>query len=438
MQVYSAEWVLPVAGAPIANGAVAVEDGLVTAVGTQDELGRGEHFGAAAIFPGFVNAHTHLEYAAYAGFGDTTSFGPWLATHVERKARIGFDEMCDVARWGAAQSLASGVTTVGDASFAGAAAVACTDLGLRGIVYLEVFGSDPDGAVRQFENTRARVDGLVGPLVSLGVSPHAPYSTSPEVYREAVRMNLPLMTHLNESQDELDYLLRGEGPMSAASHVLIPPIGETGIVRLARDGLLGPNWVAAHCVKVSGEEIGLLREADVAVAHCPRSNGFLGCGFAPLAAFRAAGLRVGIGTDGVSSTPSPDLFDELRAVAVVARAREERAAALTGAELLELATLGSARALGLDAVIGSLEAGKRADLAVVGLEGSGYHPVEDPAAAVVFGGAPERVLLTVVDGEERYRKGTTDWHGLRSAASSARSRLLGLSGAATARSSPRS
>jgi cytosine/adenosine deaminase-related metal-dependent hydrolase len=150
---------------------------------------------------------------------------------------------------------------------------------------------------------------------------------------------------------------------------------------------------------------------------------------------RAAGLRVGLGTDGVSSTPSADFFDELRTAAVVARAREERAAAMSGSEALELGTLGSARALGLDGEVGSLRAGKKADLAVVSLEQSGYHPVEDPAAAVVFGGSPERVLLTVVDGEERYRKGTTDWHGLRSAASSARGKLLGLSASATASSS---
>jgi 5-methylthioadenosine/S-adenosylhomocysteine deaminase len=425
--VYSADWVLPVDGEPIENGAVAVEGGRIAAVGTREELGDGERFEGAAIVPGFVNAHTHIEYAVYAGFGDAQSFGPWLALHIERKARIGFDEVVDIARFGAAMSLASGVTTIGDASFAGAAAVACSDLGLRAIVYLEVFGSDTDGARRQFEQSRARIEGHVSPVVSIGVSPHAPYSTSPEVYRTCAHMGLPIMTHLNESQDELDWLLRGEGPMASARDVLLPPLGETGIERLAREGLLGPEWIAAHCVKVSAEEIELLREADVAVAHCPRSNGFLGCGFAPLAELRAAELRVGVGTDGISSTPSADFFDELRTMTVVARAREEKASALTAHDVLELATLGGARALGLDGEIGSLTPGKRADLAVVSLAGSPYHPWEDPAAAVVFGGSPDGILVTVVEGTERYRKGVTQWHELTDAASSARRALLGRS-----------
>jgi len=177
-------------------------------------------------------------------------------------------------------------------------------------------------------------------------------------------------------------------------------------------------------VKVDADEISLLARHDVAVAHCPRSNALLGCGIAPVRELREAGLRVGLGTDGVSSTPSYDMFDELRTAVYAARAREERPDALATAEALELATLGSARALGLEHEVGSLVPGKRADLAVVLLEGSPYVPWEDPAAGVVFGGAPERVLLTVVDGRMRYRKGVEEWHELTAAARSARSRLL--------------
>ena len=151
MRVLSADWVLPVEGAPIENGAVAVEDGRIAAVGTIDELGAGDHFAEAAIVPGIVNAHSHLEYAVYAGFGDGLSFAPWLATHIERKARIDRPQMEAIARLGAAQCLASGITTVGDAAFTGASAHACDELGLRAIVYLEVFGRDPSEAMKQFE-----------------------------------------------------------------------------------------------------------------------------------------------------------------------------------------------------------------------------------------------------------------------------------------------
>lgn len=135
-------------------------------------------------------------------------------------------------------------------------------------------------------------------------------------------------------------------------------------------------------------------------------------------------MTVGLGTDSPASTPSFDVFDELRTAVYAARVRAERADALTSSQALELATLGSARALGLGDEVGSLAPGKRADLSVVSLAGSPYLPWEDPAAAVVFGGSPERVELTLVDGEERYRKGVTDWHELRRSAADARARLL--------------
>ncbi len=424
-RVLSADWVLPVEGAPIANGAVAIEGDRIAAVGTISELGAGEHFPDAAILPGFVNAHSHLEYAVYAGFGDGRSFAPWLGLHIERKARIGREETEAIARLGAAECLASGITTVGDAAFAGASAHACAELGLRAIVYLEVFGADPDEAMRQFEEKLEYARPALSERVRVGVSPHAPYSCSTEVYAACLALDVPVMTHFNESQDELDWLERGEGPMRPVAEFLIEPDGQTGIRRLAAAGLLGAEIVAAHCVKLADDELELLARHDVAVAHCPRSNALLGCGVAPLAELRAAGLRVGIGTDGVSSVPSHDFFDELRAVLAGARARSERADALSPSATLELATIGGARALGLAEEIGSLVPGKRADLAVIGLAGSAYLPWEDPAAAVVFGGSPQRILATLVDGETRYEKGGDRWPELIDAAARARSRLLG-------------
>jgi cytosine/adenosine deaminase-related metal-dependent hydrolase len=430
-RVLSADWVLPVEGPPIEHGAVAIEDGRIAAVGTAAELGEGEHFPEAAIVPGFVNTHTHLEYAVYAGFGDGQSFGPWLSTHIERKQRIGRAEMESIARLGAAENLRSGVTTVGDLAFSGASAHACAELGLRAIVYLEVFGSDAGGARRQFEEKRAYVEPALSERILLGVSPHAPYTCSLEVYSACAELGLPIATHLNESQDELDWLLRGEGPWSPLAELLVPRDGQNGIERLAGAGLLDANVVAAHCVKVTEAEIGLLARNRVAIAHCPRSNAFLGCGVAPLAAFRAAGIRVGIGTDGVSSVPSHDYFEELRTVVGAARARDEEAASLSAAEALELATIGGARALGLDSETGSLVPGKQADLAVVGLAESPFLPWEDPAAAVVFGGGPERIHATLVGGETRYERGRFEWRELTAAAARARRLLLGLGSATT-------
>jgi cytosine/adenosine deaminase-related metal-dependent hydrolase len=426
-RVLSADWVLPIEGPPIEDGAVAIDDGRIAAVGTRDELGAGTHYDDAVLLPGFVNAHSHIEYAVYAGFGDSlTDFAEWIRLHTERKRRIGWEEYVDIARLGAAECLRSGIATIGDCSFSGAAAVAMDELGLRGIAYLEVFGADPAEAMEQFEELRDRAAAHFGERVAVGVSPHAPYSVSAAVYHACAELGLPVATHISESESEVRYLLDGGGAWETIPWLVDPP-GTTGTRLLAREGLLGPHVLAAHCVVVEPEEIALLAEHDVAVAHCPRSNAYVGCGIAPLRELRGAGLRVGVGTDGVSSTPSHDYFDELRAVVMMARARERRPDAMTGAEALELATLGGARALRLEAEVGSLAPGKRADLAVVSVEGSPYVPVEDPAAAVVFGGSPERVLATYVDGEPRYERGGMNWHELTVAAHSARRAMLAVS-----------
>lgn len=419
-KVLSADWVLPVSGAPIRDGAVAVESGLIAAVGTQDELGRGERHPESVILPGFVNAHSHLEYAVYAGFGDGLPFAPWLATHIERKARLAPEEMLAVARRGAFDSLATGITTTADYSYSGAAAAACDEAGLRAIVYLEVFASDPADARAQFERTRDAV-GETG--VTVGVSPHAPYTCTPAVYEWCLSLGVPVGTHLAESAGENEWLLRGAGPM-AGGKALVEPPGETGARTLERHGLLVPGLLCAHCVQLDAEEIELLAAHDVPVAHCPRSNALLGCGIAPVAALRTAGVRVGLGTDSPASTPSFDVFAELQAAVLVARARERRPDALSASEALELATLGSARALGVDAEVGSIEQGKRADLTIVSLAGSPYLPWEDPAAAVVFGGSPERVAGTLVGGETRYDRERFEWQEVRSTSASARERML--------------
>jgi cytosine/adenosine deaminase-related metal-dependent hydrolase len=429
VRVLSADWVVPVEGPPVPDGAVVVEGDVIVAVGSAAELGSDEHFADAVILPGFVNAHSHLEYAVYAGFGDGLSFAPWILIHIERKARIGLPEMEAIARLGAAECLRSGVTTVGDCSFSGAAATACSELGLRAIVYLEVFGTSAAQLDGRYAETRARLEGTLGDHVQLGISPHAPYTCSPELYAACLELELPLATHLNESADELEWLVRGQGPWESLAAELPPPLGESGIRALARHGVLSPRLLTAHCVKVDAEEIALLAEHDVPVVHCPRSNALLGCGIAPLADLREAGIRVGLGTDSPASTPSFDMFDELRAAVLGARAREERPDALTAGDALELATLGSARALGLGDEVGSLTPGKKADLTVLSLAGSPFLPWEDPVTAIVLGGSPERVVATLVSGETRYEKGGETWLELIDVARSARSQLLSLAAA---------
>ncbi len=418
MTELSADWVLPVDAPPVEGGLVRFEDGAIVSVGP----GRAErHFANAAIVPGFVNAHSHLEYAVYAGFGDGTSFGPWIETHMQRKGILERDEMHAIARCGVVDSLASGITTTADYSFSGAAATACAELGLRATVYLEVFGGSAEDAQRQFEEKLETLEENV--LVRLGVSPHAPYSCSLEVYAWCLSLGIPVGTHLAESANENDWLEHGAGPLSALATVLQPPTGLRAVASL--EPVLGPDLLCAHCVEVNEVEIALLAERDVPVAHCPRSNALLGCGVAPLTALRESGIRVGLGTDSPASAPSFDVFEEMRAAVYTARGRERRADALSATDALRLATAGAAQALQMDDLVGTLATGKRADLAVVSLAGSPYHPVEDPAAAVVFGGSPDRVLEVIVDGKTRYqREEEVKWQEVRSIASAARSRML--------------
>jgi cytosine/adenosine deaminase-related metal-dependent hydrolase len=423
--VFTADWVIPVEGEPVPDGGVAVDRGRIVAVGPAAELeGERRAFEEAAIMPAFVDAHSHLEYAVYAGFGDGLPFPPWIDLHVTRKRRLLDGDAVAIARLGAAECLRSGIGTIGDASFTGAAAHACADLGLSGIVYLEVFGDDPAAARARFSELADDVADALSDRLRLGVSPHAPYTTSSEVYEACADLDVPVSTHLAESRAEQDWLLHGAGTMAAVSDLLVAPPGQTGIRMLAERGLLGPAVLAAHCVHVEDGEIALLAENDVAIAHCPRSNAILGCGAAPLAGFLAGGGRVGLGTDSPASTPSFDMFEEMRTAVYTARAREERPDALSASAALELATLGAARALGLGDETGSLAAGKRADLAVVSLAGSPFLPWEEPITAAVFGGSPDRVLLTVVAGEVRYEEGGLAWHELRRSASAARARLL--------------
>jgi 5-methylthioadenosine/S-adenosylhomocysteine deaminase len=402
--VVSADWVVPVEGPPVREGAVAIDGGgLIAGVGTREELGSDVHYDEAVILPGFVNAHTHLEYDVYAGFGDGLGFPEWIGLHVQRKQRIDLEDMTASARLGALHCLASGITTVGDCSFSGAAAVACADLGLRGTIYLEVFGASDDPIHERFEPMRERIAGALSDDVRVGISPHAPYTCTIELYRAAAEVGVPVATHLAESA-ETEFLRTGSGAWESFAEMLVPPPRTTGIRALAEAGLLNASVIAAHCVEADAEEIALLAEHDVAVAHCPRSNGMLGCGVAPLAALREAGIRVCIATDSPASTPSFDMFDEMRAAIVGARAREKRPDALTAAGALELATLGGARALGLDPSVGALVPGKQADLTVLSLADTPFVPWEDPVTGAVLGGSPQGVVATLVSGKPRYER----------------------------------
>jgi cytosine/adenosine deaminase-related metal-dependent hydrolase len=441
VRVLAADWVVPVEADPIEHGAVAIEHGVIVAVGSAAAL-TAAHPGAIAelhegcvIAPGFVNLHTHLEYAGYGGFGDGLAFGPWLDVHIERKARQIEGDALLLARLGALEAMRGGATTVVDASFTGAAVTALTELGLRGVVALEVFGGTGDDAVAIADRLDARVEAAsrdAGPLVELGVSPHAPYTVAPAVFEEVVRRaraaGRRVVTHIAESQHELAALVHGEGLLAERTRrAWVAPYGRHPVAELADRGLLGPETVVAHAVLVEQTEIELLAASGASVAHCPRSNALLGCGVAPLAALQRAGVPVGLGTDGPSSALDLDGFAELRAAILVQRATSADPSALGTTAALRLATLGGAEALGLAGAIGSLAPGKRADLIAVRLDDTAFWPCDDPAAALVLGGSGDRVKFTMVDGVVRYGVSDDSYRAALARARDARRRMLALS-----------
>ncbi len=436
-----ADWVVPVGADPIEHGAVAIEGGAIVGVAPAAEV-LAAHPGAAVerhegcvLAPGFVNLHTHLEYAGYGGFGDGLAFGPWLDVHIERKGRQIEGDALLLARLGVLEAMRGGATTVVDASFTGAAVEAMRALGLRGVVALEVFGGTDDDARAIADRLDARLERAAeqaGPLVELGISPHAPYTVAPAVFAEVVgrarAAGRRVVTHLAESQHELDALVRGTGLLAdRARRAWVAPYGRHPVAELVERGLLGPETVVAHAVLVDQAEIELLAASGASVAHCPRSNALLGCGVAPLAALQHAGVRVGLGTDGPSSALDLDGFAELRAAILVQRATSGDPAALDCAAALRLATLAGAEALGLEREIGSLEPGKRADLIAVRLDDTAFWPTDDPVAALVLAGSGDRVKFAMVDGCVRYGVPDDSYRAALARARDARRRMLALS-----------
>ena len=288
-----------------------------------------------------------------------------------------------------------------------------------------MFARDTAEAERQYAEKRARIEET--PLVTIGVSPHAPYTCSLEVYRWCLSLGVPVGTHLAESANENEWLEHGTGPLEGIAPLLVPPTGLRAVATL--EPVLGPDLLCAHCVEVDDAEIALLAARDV---PSPTARARTRCSAAasrhsPTCARQ--GSTVGLGTDSPASTPSFDVFEEMRAAIYAARAREKRPDALLAGDALRLATTDAARALRIDDQVGTLTPGKRADLAIVSLAGSPYHPVEDPEAAVVFGGSPERVLETIVDGHTRYSRAQPgrdeeQWQEVRNTASAARHRML--------------
>lgn len=421
--IYRADWVLPVTAPVLPDGAVAVAGERITAVGPAPRL-IADHPGAklidvgrSIIMPGFVNCHSHLEYTSFRGILDDSEFGDWIISLVDVKASLTPEEYVVSARLGALEAVASGNTTIADTSYGASTLEAAGSVGLRGRVYLEIFGVDDS----RFDETMAAVQlrlseaqAAAPELLDVGLAPHAPYTVSSRVYQAvsalAREQGLKVMSHVAESKDELTYIRSGSGKFAhdyrekmGWERMLVQPYGVTPIKYLQQWNVFDRDFLAVHCVNLTRDDIHILRDTGVAVAHCPKSNAKLGCGVAPLADLLHQGVRVGLGTDSPASSNIMDMFDEMRTMLFLHRAVERDVSVLDAQRCVRIATLGGAEALGMEADVGSLEVGKCADLIAVDVSRSHFAPIADPYSALVYGANQDDITLTVVGGRQLYR-----------------------------------
>lgn len=385
----NARWIIPVepAGAVLEDHALAIRgDHIVALLPQTDARDRYQantvhDLPQHALIPGLINCHTHLGMTLLRGFADDMPLMSWLSEHIwpAEGQHVSADFVRDGSLLGLAELLRGGVTCVNDMYFypeitAGVA----TQLRMRATVgaplinFPSAYAQTPD---EYFEKGLALHDSYLDhPLISTAFAPHAPYTVS-DSQLERVRvladeLDVSIHMHIHETADEVER-----------------SVAETGrrpLARLQALGLLSPALIGVHLTQLTEDEIELLAESGVHAVHCPHSNLKLASGFCPVAALHAAGMNPALGTDSSASNNSLDMFSEMRTAALLAKAVAGNAAAIPARTALEMATINGARALGLADQIGSLQAGKQADITAIDLSGIESTPLYDPLSHLVY------------------------------------------------------
>ncbi|HSJ80732.1 MAG TPA: TRZ/ATZ family hydrolase [Thiobacillus sp.] len=396
------QWVVPVEpDGALADHAVVIQDGRILDVlpaadaEARYDAAQTVALPGQALIPGLVNLHGHAAMSLLRGFADDQPLMAWLNDHIwpAEKQHVSEAFVRDGTLLAAAEMLAGGVTCCNDMYFfPQTAGEAFLQAGMRatlGLIVLEfpsAYASDADDYLAKGLALRDELKDE--PLLSFAFAPHAPYTIADATFGRintlAEQLGLPIHTHIHETADEIQDSLKQYG--------LRP------LERLARLGLLGPNFIGVHAIHVNDAEIGLLAQHGCHVAHCPSSGLKLASGIAPVARLIAAGVNLGFGTDGAASNNRLDLFGEMRLAALLAKGASGDAAALPAAAALKAATLDAARALNLDSRIGSIVPGKRADLVAVDLHALSSQPVFDPVSHLVYVAGREHVTHVWVDG----------------------------------------
>lgn len=422
-----ARYVLPVNGPHIEDGAVLVRGTDIVAVGTRDDLTRAYpaeqvvDYGLAALMPGFVDLHTHLEYSVFRGVVDDLPYSQWKMEVQRREAFLDDADWADSALLGAVEAIRSGITTVADVTDSGASVDAAERAGLRGVIYREVSTMDPSAVNAAIAEADADIRlwsaRVSSSRLAIGIAPHSPYTCHPRLFRAVADYvgdsERPVAIHLAGSRDEYDFVKYGSSRLgqdfrtqSGWADEAWMPTGVSPVRYVYQWGVLDlPNVMAVHCVHVDTADIEVLKSANVSVAHCPRCNAKLGMGTAPLGEFKTHGLRVGLGTDSPASNSTIDFFEEMRVGLLIQRGLRGESGFFPAESFVKLATIEGAHALRLDHLIGSLEPGKRADVIAVDLSKSHQVPTQNPYGALVHTCNQEDVLMTMVEGRVLYDRG---------------------------------
>ncbi len=402
-------WIIPVAPAGVLTGhALAVRVGRIieicpaneakTRFAPRDTVELPDH----ALIPGLINLHTHAAMSLMRGFGDDLPLMDWLTSKIwpAEQKHVSTSFVRDGALLACAEMLASGTTCFNDMYFfPGATADAALDAGIRatlGMIVMDfptAYASDAEDylakglAIRDKYKDEDRL--------TFAFAPHAPYTVADDALRQisvlAEQLDAPVHIHLHETVQEITD--------SEARYNIRP------LERIANAGLLSPRLIAVHGVHFLDAEMETLARHGCHIAHCPSSNLKLASGLPPVKKWLDVGINLGIGTDGAASNNRLDMFAEMRLAALLTKGISGDATALPAAKALEAATLGGARALGLDAQIGSLENGKWADMTAVNLSGLNTQPVFDPISHLVYAASREQVSHVWVGGELKYAEG---------------------------------
>lgn len=444
--ILSGRWVVPVSSPPINYGAIAIEGSQILEVGTLESVSRNypshvlKRLPDAALLPGLVNVHSHLELTILRGYLEELDFWQWIRTLTRTKYEVlNEEDILASALLGAIEAVQAGVTTVGDPMDIGASLDAVLATGLRGVLYQEVFSPRPaeaDQAVRALEDKLhllesrlarwpdgARLEAKVldgardlaprRQRVTLGVSPHAAFTVSAPLFQKSTRFaqahHYPVCIHTAESEAETEFVRDGSGPMMESYRqrgISWNAPRTTPIAYLHNLGILRPGTLLVHCIRLESSDYDILSKQGVCVAHCPKSNLRLRHGFMNLKAIRGHGIPTGLGTDSVASNNSMDLFEEMRFAAGNPCFMSAGCKGLPAQDALRMATLGGAEALGLASSIGSLEAGKQADVIAVDLCQPHHLPVYSPIDALVLSARASDVVFSMVDGEVLFEGGS--------------------------------